>query len=73
MTHPAEPERRDLRVGTANPHRSLWGIDHPYLGPPEEGQPRVGRWQRVMAEAQPEKPQRPDRGSTERAAEAGAV
>lgn len=43
MTHPAEPERRDPRVGISNPHQSLWVIDHPYLGPPEEGQPRVDR------------------------------
>ena len=42
MTHPAELERHDLRIGTSNPHRSSWDWDRPYLGPPEEGQPRAG-------------------------------
>jgi hypothetical protein len=62
MTHPAEPERHMLLVGTANPHQSLWVIDHPYLGPPEEGQPRVGLWKTAATKAQPQKrqPAKPD-------------
>lgn len=55
---PADPERRDPQVGAANPHRSLWGIDFPYLGPPEEGQPRIGRWQ--VVEAEPEAKREPE-------------
>jgi hypothetical protein len=42
MTHPAEPERRDPQVGQANPDASTWEFENPYLGPPEEGQPRIG-------------------------------
>jgi hypothetical protein len=39
---PAEPERHDPHVGTSNPDRSTWDFDRPYLGPPEQGQPRLG-------------------------------
>jgi hypothetical protein len=40
---PAEPERNDPHVGVSNPNASSWGFEHPYSGPPEEGQPRQGR------------------------------
>ncbi len=49
MTRPAEPERHDPRVGTSNPHASLWQVDEPYLGPPEAGQPRAGSAGRPVA------------------------
>jgi hypothetical protein len=42
MTHPAEPERHDPHVGASNPNASSWDSEKPYLGPPEEGQPRAG-------------------------------
>lgn len=42
MTKPAEPERKDPKVGMSNPAESLWDVDSPYVGPPEEGQPRKG-------------------------------
>lgn len=41
-TRPAEPERHDAHVGTSNPDQSTWDFDRPYLGPPEQGQPRLG-------------------------------
>ena len=40
---PAEPERHDPNVGRSAPGESLWGIDKPYVGPPESGQPRHQR------------------------------
>jgi hypothetical protein len=42
MTRPAEPERHDPTVGQNNPDASTWEFERPYLGPPEEGQPRIG-------------------------------
>ena len=54
MSHPAEPERHEPRAGTANPQQSLWLVDYPYLGPPEEGQPRVDQWPGVKAPAEKE-------------------
>lgn len=39
---PAEPERRDWRVGQSQPGASTWGWEHAYTGPPEDGQPRAG-------------------------------
>lgn len=42
MTHAAEPERHDRHVGMSNPNQSTWDWEKPYLGPPEEGQPRAG-------------------------------
>jgi hypothetical protein len=42
MIRPAERERHDPRVGTSNPNQSSWDWESPYLGPPEEGQPRAG-------------------------------
>lgn len=42
MSRPAEPERHDPHVGESNPAQSLWDIDEPYTGPPEDGQPRKG-------------------------------
>lgn len=51
MTKPAEPERKDKNVGTSNPAESLWEVDKPYTGPPEEGQPRKGSAQQAPATA----------------------
>lgn len=47
MSRPAEPERHDERVGASHPDASTWDFEKPYLGPPEEGQPRMGglRWE----------------------------
>jgi hypothetical protein len=39
---PANSERSDRRVGISQPNASAWGYEHPYQGPPEEGQPRIG-------------------------------
>ncbi len=40
--HPATPERRDPHVGQSQPDASNWDLERPYIGPPEEGQPRMG-------------------------------
>lgn len=42
MTQPAERERHDPEVGASNPNQSSWAFERPYLGPPEDGQPRAG-------------------------------
>lgn len=39
---PAERERNDPHIGLSNPDASTWDFDEPYLGPPEDGQPRRG-------------------------------
>lgn len=42
MSRPAQPERNDPTIGDSNPAKSLWDESKPYVGPPEEGQPRKG-------------------------------
>lgn len=39
---PANSERHDPNVGQSQPDASNWDCDCPYIGPPEEGQPRLG-------------------------------
>jgi quercetin dioxygenase-like cupin family protein len=50
MSHPGEPERRDPKVGGSHPDASTWGWHQPYMGPPEEGQPRAGSAQSKTAQ-----------------------
>lgn len=40
--HAADPERRDPHVGQSQPDASNWDSQRPYIGPPEDGQPRMG-------------------------------
>jgi hypothetical protein len=47
MSRPAEPERHDPHVGMSHPDQSTWDWEKPYLGPPEEGQPRAGSAHRI--------------------------
>jgi hypothetical protein len=42
MTRAAEPERHVSHVGMSSPNQSTWDWETPYLGPPEDGQPRAG-------------------------------
>lgn len=42
MPRPAEPERHNLHIGMSSPNQSTWDCESPYLGPPEDGQPRAG-------------------------------
>jgi hypothetical protein len=45
MTHtskPADPERHEASVAQSQPEGSTWAWEHPYVGPPEDGQPRAG-------------------------------
>ena len=55
---PAEPERHDPNVGRSAPGESLWGVDKPYVGPPESGQPRHERGPDVAAPADAKKTQK---------------
>jgi hypothetical protein len=41
-SRPAEPERYDDKVAESQPEGSTWSWEDPYVGPPEDGQPRMG-------------------------------
>lgn len=51
-TRAAEPERHDVHVGMSNPNQSTWEWEKPYLGPPEEGQPRAGSSKHIVGTGQ---------------------
>lgn len=61
MSHPAEHERHDPHVGMSNPNQSIWDWELPYLGPPEDGQPRAAR-EPAPAPRPPLEPSRPPGG-----------
>jgi hypothetical protein len=41
-SRPADPERHEQKVGESQPDASTWDWEDPYVGPPEDGQPRAG-------------------------------